>query len=63
MLLMLERNGKPAIEWRAEKKNAPIKLTITDNDPGVQKVQIEALYNEDAFMGTRHGLGCILFGI
>jgi len=32
-------------------------LTITDNGPGVQPQQMEALYNKNAVVGTKQGQG------
>ncbi|MGC4232534.1 MAG: tetratricopeptide repeat-containing sensor histidine kinase [Niabella sp.] len=47
----------PRIDWKAQKVNGSIALSISDNGPGVHKEQVDALYNEQAVVGTRHGLG------
>ncbi len=47
----------PSIEWKAAQNGSRVVLTITDNGPGVHKEQLDALYNEHAVVGARHGLG------
>ncbi|MBZ4189853.1 tetratricopeptide repeat-containing sensor histidine kinase [Niabella beijingensis] len=45
------------IRWHVRQKGHQVLLTITDNGPGIHKEQMEALYNENAVVGTRYGLG------
>jgi signal transduction histidine kinase len=45
------------IEWRAWKEDHHICLAVTDNGPGISASQRRALFNDDADIGTRHGLG------
>jgi signal transduction histidine kinase len=45
------------IEWRAWRQDRHICLSVTDNGPGISEKQREALFNDDADIGTRHGLG------
>jgi len=48
-------NGQ--ICWEVRQQGHQVLLTITDNGPGVQPQQMDALYNENAVVGTKHGLG------
>jgi signal transduction histidine kinase len=45
------------IEWRAWKEDRHICLAVTDNGPGISTTQRLALFNDEADIGTRHGLG------
>jgi len=45
------------IEWRAWKEDRHVCLAVTDNGPGISSGQRLALFNDDADIGTRHGLG------
>jgi signal transduction histidine kinase len=45
------------IEWRAWKEDHHVCLAVTDNGPGISSGQRLALFNDDADIGTRHGLG------
>jgi len=45
------------IEWRAWKEDHHVCLAVTDNGPGISAGQRLALFNDDADIGTRHGLG------
>ncbi len=45
------------IEWRAWKEDHHVCLAVTDNGPGISARQRLALFNDDADIGTRHGLG------
>jgi signal transduction histidine kinase len=45
------------IEWRAWKEDHYVCLAVTDNGPGISASQRQALFNNEADMGTRHGLG------
>ncbi|WP_114789832.1 tetratricopeptide repeat-containing sensor histidine kinase [Niabella yanshanensis] len=53
----LGNTEKPQIIWKAWQNENQVKLSITDNGPGVHPEQLDALYNENAVVGTRHGLG------
>jgi signal transduction histidine kinase len=45
------------IEWRAWEDDHHVCLAVTDNGPGISAIQRLALFNDDADIGTRHGLG------
>jgi signal transduction histidine kinase len=45
------------VEWRAWKEDRHVCLAVTDNGPGISASQRLALFNEEADIGTRHGLG------
>jgi signal transduction histidine kinase len=45
------------IEWRAWEEDHHVCLAVTDNGPGISASQRQALFNEEADIGTRHGLG------
>jgi signal transduction histidine kinase/tetratricopeptide (TPR) repeat protein len=45
------------IEWRAWKEDHHVCLAVTDNGPGISAGQRLALFNDDADIGTRNGLG------
>ncbi|MDR2205203.1 MAG: tetratricopeptide repeat protein [Flavobacteriaceae bacterium] len=56
-LKALANTENPMVEWSAEKTADHILLKIRDNGPGLQKEQLNALYDENAAIGTRFGLG------
>jgi signal transduction histidine kinase len=56
-LKALSDTENPTVEWTAEKTDNHILLKIRDNGPGLQKEQLNALYDESAVVGTRYGLG------
>jgi len=45
------------IEWRAWKEDHHVCLAVSDNGPGISASQRHALFNDEADIGTRHGLG------
>jgi signal transduction histidine kinase len=45
------------IEWRAWEEDHHVCLAVTDNGPGISASQRQALFNNEADIGTRHGLG------
>jgi C4-dicarboxylate-specific signal transduction histidine kinase len=53
----LANTENPQIAWKARQNGNQVELSITDNGPGVHEEQLDALYNENAVVGTRHGLG------
>ena len=53
----LDNTGNGTIEWKAFEQNEKTILSIADNGPGITNNQLEALYDETASSGTRHGLG------
>jgi signal transduction histidine kinase len=56
--LKLSPNG--TIHWKAEQQNRQIILSITDNGSGISEQQIASLYDEDAIIGSKSGLGLYL---
>ena len=52
-------HGRPdgLIEWQAWREDHHVCLAVTDNGPGISASQRQALFNEEADIGTRHGLG------
>jgi len=53
----LANTKNPQIVWKSHTNGNKVELSITDNGPGVHEEQLEALYNENAVVSTRHGLG------
>lgn len=53
----LAHTENPRIIWKGRQNGNHVELSITDNGPGVHEEQLEALYNENAVVSTRHGLG------
>lgn len=49
--------ANPKLEWKAYKENGKVTLSITDNGPGISKEQADVLYNQDAIVSTKQGLG------
>jgi signal transduction histidine kinase/tetratricopeptide (TPR) repeat protein len=45
------------IEWQAWREEHQVYLSVTDNGPGISEGQRRSLFNDDADIGTRHGLG------
>jgi signal transduction histidine kinase len=45
------------IEWLAWEEDHHVCLAVTDNGPGISASQRKALFNDEADIGTRHGLG------
>lgn len=45
------------IRWEAEQQGTAVMLTIIDNGPGAGAEQLSALYNDDAAIGGKTGLG------
>jgi signal transduction histidine kinase len=56
----LKSSYNGTIHWKAEQQNGKIILSITDNGSGISEQQIAALYNEDAIVGSKFGLGLYL---
>lgn len=48
------------IRWEAKEQGTEMMLTIIDNGPGASAQQLSALYNDDAAIGMRTGLGLYL---
>lgn len=48
---------KPTIHWKAWQENNQTFLSITDNGPGGNQEQFNALYDETAVVGIQSGLG------
>lgn len=53
----LAKTNDPFIEWKAVMADNKVALSITDNGAGIHQEQLDALYNKNAVVGTRHGLG------
>ncbi|MBC7937747.1 MAG: tetratricopeptide repeat-containing sensor histidine kinase [Rhizobacter sp.] len=53
----LHKNDNGIIEWKAFEENGKTVLAITDNGPGAALQQIDALYNKDAAVNSKNGLG------
>ncbi len=49
--------GPARIHWQAHPENGQIVLSITDNGPGLSQTQLNTLYNDDAAIGGKSGLG------
>jgi len=45
------------LEWKAIKENGLVMISITDNGPGLSAEQINVLFNKEASIGTKQGLG------
>jgi signal transduction histidine kinase len=56
----LKTNSKGTIHWKAEQQNGQIILSITDNGSGISEQQISSLYDENAIIGSKSGLGLYL---
>jgi signal transduction histidine kinase len=53
----LQGTSGAMVSWEARRDEKGIVLSITDNGPGTTKEQLDALYNEEAVISTRNGLG------
>ncbi len=53
----LKNTPGASIEWKAEKAGNQIRLSITDNGPGIGREQAEALFNDGITANEKHGLG------
>ncbi|MCP9751372.1 tetratricopeptide repeat-containing sensor histidine kinase [Ferruginibacter sp. HRS2-29] len=53
----LQGDKQGLIEWKAFREDGKIILSITDNGPGVNEKQLEALYNKGAQVNSKNGLG------
>jgi signal transduction histidine kinase len=56
----LKTSPNGTIHWKAEQQNGQIILSITDNGSGISEQQIASLYDEDAIIGSKSGLGLYL---
>jgi len=48
---------RPVVAWRAWRENGMLKLSVTDNGPGIDEAQATALFAEDEVRGVKSGLG------
>ena len=53
----LKHTPNAHIHWEAHPKNGQVVLTITDNGPGMSESQLTTLYNNDAAIRGKSGLG------
>ncbi len=53
----LEGQANGHIIWKAYESKGNKFLSITDNGPGIPKAQQKILFNDDAAIGTKNGLG------
>lgn len=56
----LKSSPNGTIHWKAEQQNNQIILSITDNGSGISEQQIASLYDENALIGSKSGLGLYL---
>jgi len=56
-LKALKNTPDPQLEWKAVRQDNKVQLSITDNGPGILREQADALYNKEAAIGTKSGLG------
>ena len=56
-LKALKNTPDPKLEWKAETRDGIVLISISDNGPGITHKQAEALYNKEASIGTKSGLG------
>jgi C4-dicarboxylate-specific signal transduction histidine kinase len=47
----------PVVHWRAWLENGMVRLSVTDNGPGIDEAQATALFAEDEVRGVKSGLG------
>lgn len=59
-LKALNTNPDGTIHWKAEQQNGQIFLSITDNGHGISEQKIASLYDENAIIGSKSGLGLYL---
>ena len=53
----LKKTPNAHIRWEARQENSQIILAIIDNGPGASAQQLNALYTDEAHIGTKTGLG------
>ena len=53
----IPRNDNSRIIWKAYSKNSKNYLSITDNGPGANQENFDALYDENQVVGIKSGLG------
>jgi len=56
-LKALRDTPHPQLQWSAATQGDDVVISISDNGPGISTEQTEALYNRDAAVGTKSGLG------
>jgi signal transduction histidine kinase/tetratricopeptide (TPR) repeat protein len=56
----LKSSPNGTIHWKAKQQNGQIILSITDNGSGISAQQIASLYDEEALIGSKSGLGLYL---
>lgn len=56
-LKALENTPNPRLEWKAVTQDGKVLISITDNGPGISQEQADVLYNKEAAVGTKSGLG------
>lgn len=56
----LKTSSNGIIHWKAEQQKGQIILSITDNGSGISAQQIASLYDENAIIGSKSGLGLYL---
>jgi signal transduction histidine kinase len=53
----LKTTSNARIHWEARVEGGQIVLSVTDNGPGASEEQLNALYNDNAVVGIKSGLG------
>ena len=53
----LKHSTDPQLHWSARVMQGEILISISDNGPGISSQQVEPLYNDQAAVETKHGLG------
>jgi sensor histidine kinase regulating citrate/malate metabolism len=56
-LKALQQTPNPHIIWTVKDSNDHIELSVVDNEPGISQEQLDALYNKQAVVGTKSGMG------
>ncbi|GAB3023685.1 hypothetical protein GCM10027051_30350 [Niabella terrae] len=56
-LKALKNTPHPKLEWKAVNRGGNVLISITDNGPGISHEQADALYNKEAAVRTKSGLG------
>lgn len=59
-LKALKNSPNGTITWKAHRAGEYVLLTIVDNGPGTTEQQLAALYDDEAAIGTKTGLGLYL---
>ena len=59
-LKALKSSPNGTIHWKSKQQNGQIILSITDNGSGISEQQIATLYDENAIIGSKSGLGLYL---